>query len=438
MDSLYNSDEFRMFYFKVLACSKHYCHDWTDCPFAHPGEKARRRDPRVFRYVGIECPQVKEGGKCPRGDMCPFAHNVFECWLHPTRYRTQLCSEPASCKRKVCFFAHTVDELRDPTTGLDHLTDPKQIPPTIGSVQGLDGSIEFPSVQNGNTTNADGWGTTDFPMKYQQLLSQESLLATLQLQSQREHQQSVSLADVSAVLQQLSLMKNQSALHPSANNDRVVQLLLLLLKELATGQQSPPQTEGLQSFDACPAMTCGQRPSLDSAFLRSTAQPHTTHRLSMDTINYGVLNGLGRARPIQDNIPRGSTGVSIASHPISDGRISLDGSSIPDFILHDTQSNVTSLGSSVSETLGMAHPGRVSVDSSSSFMSADRRISIDATPDALRMVGLGGEPLPAGFTDTFVRGRYEPRSSLDSGGAESFMYPMGISQTQVTSFPVDK
>lgn len=28
---------------QVLPCSKRYCHDWTKCPFAHQGEKARRR-----------------------------------------------------------------------------------------------------------------------------------------------------------------------------------------------------------------------------------------------------------------------------------------------------------------------------------------------------------------------------------------------------------
>ena len=30
---------------------------------------------------------------CVRGDNCPYAHNVFEYWLHPTRYRTQLCND---------------------------------------------------------------------------------------------------------------------------------------------------------------------------------------------------------------------------------------------------------------------------------------------------------------------------------------------------------
>ena len=31
------------------------------------------------------------------------------------RYRTQLCNEPATCRRKVCFFAHTLEELREPS-----------------------------------------------------------------------------------------------------------------------------------------------------------------------------------------------------------------------------------------------------------------------------------------------------------------------------------
>ena len=38
---------------------------------------------------------------CVRGDNCPYAHNVFEYWLHPTRYRTQLCNDMEKCNRKV-------------------------------------------------------------------------------------------------------------------------------------------------------------------------------------------------------------------------------------------------------------------------------------------------------------------------------------------------
>ncbi|KAL0444295.1 UNVERIFIED_CONTAM: Zinc finger CCCH domain-containing protein 2 [Sesamum latifolium] len=39
----YSSDHFRMYEFKVRKCNRSRSHDWTDCPFAHPGEKARRR-----------------------------------------------------------------------------------------------------------------------------------------------------------------------------------------------------------------------------------------------------------------------------------------------------------------------------------------------------------------------------------------------------------
>ena len=34
--------------------------------------------------------------------------------LHARRYRSQLCNDGPKCRRKVCFFAHTIDELRVP------------------------------------------------------------------------------------------------------------------------------------------------------------------------------------------------------------------------------------------------------------------------------------------------------------------------------------
>jgi hypothetical protein len=57
---------------------------------------------------------MKKEGSCAFGDHCPYAHNVFEYWLHPTRYRTQLCNDGSNCRRKICFFAHSLDELRVP------------------------------------------------------------------------------------------------------------------------------------------------------------------------------------------------------------------------------------------------------------------------------------------------------------------------------------
>lgn len=110
-NSIYATDEFRMFSFKVRPCSRAYSHDWTECPFVHPGENARRRDPRKFHYSCVPCPDFRKGA-CRRGDMCEYAHGVFECWLHPAQYRTRLCKDGTSCMRRVCFFAHTNEELR--------------------------------------------------------------------------------------------------------------------------------------------------------------------------------------------------------------------------------------------------------------------------------------------------------------------------------------
>ncbi|XP_059431201.1 zinc finger CCCH domain-containing protein 56 [Corylus avellana] len=109
--SIYATDEFRMFSFKIRPCSRAYSHDWTECPFVHPGENARRRDPRKYHYSCVPCPEFRKG-TCRRGDLCEYAHGVFECWLHPAQYRTRLCKDGTSCMRRVCFFAHMHEELR--------------------------------------------------------------------------------------------------------------------------------------------------------------------------------------------------------------------------------------------------------------------------------------------------------------------------------------
>ncbi|CAK9323684.1 unnamed protein product [Citrullus colocynthis] len=133
----YSSDHFRMYEFKVRRCTRSRSHDWTDCPFAHPGEKARRRDPRRFHYSGTMCPEFRRGG-CGRGDGCEFAHGVFECWLHPARYRTEACKDGKNCKRKVCFFAHSPRELR--------------LLPPVSNFQG--GSCSSPNKRNSGLRSA--------------------------------------------------------------------------------------------------------------------------------------------------------------------------------------------------------------------------------------------------------------------------------------------
>lgn len=110
-NGIYGTDEFRMYTFKVKPCSRAYSHDWTECPFVHPGENARRRDPRKYSYSCVPCPDFRKGS-CLKGDSCEYAHGVFECWLHPAQYRTRLCKDETGCSRRVCFFAHKVEELR--------------------------------------------------------------------------------------------------------------------------------------------------------------------------------------------------------------------------------------------------------------------------------------------------------------------------------------
>lgn len=114
----FESDEFRMYSFKIKKCPINRTHDWTVCPYAHRGERARRRDPRRLPYVALACPEFRAtGGVCPRGELCPYAHGVFEYWLHPAKYRTRVCTAGEHCTRPVCFFAHSPEELRPEQPG---------------------------------------------------------------------------------------------------------------------------------------------------------------------------------------------------------------------------------------------------------------------------------------------------------------------------------
>ncbi|XP_058782095.1 zinc finger CCCH domain-containing protein 66-like [Vicia villosa] len=110
-NGIYSTDEFRMYIFKVKPCSRAYSHDWTECPFVHPGENARRRDPTIYQYTCVPCPEFRKGS-CNKGDVCEYAHGIFECWLHPAQYRTRICKDETQCTRRVCFFAHKPEELR--------------------------------------------------------------------------------------------------------------------------------------------------------------------------------------------------------------------------------------------------------------------------------------------------------------------------------------
>ena len=49
----------------------------------------------VMRVPTCTPPQM---GSCIRGERCPYAHNVFEYWLHPTRWEwagwPRACAHP--------------------------------------------------------------------------------------------------------------------------------------------------------------------------------------------------------------------------------------------------------------------------------------------------------------------------------------------------------
>lgn len=117
-------DHFMMYHFKVQRCPTNRGHHvWTDCMYLHLGEKARRRDPRKYHYYGKPCVDFRKRGQCENGDRCQFAHGVFETWLHPDKYKTQMCRDLDNCQRKVCFFAHSAEELREGDGVLEDMSD---------------------------------------------------------------------------------------------------------------------------------------------------------------------------------------------------------------------------------------------------------------------------------------------------------------------------
>jgi hypothetical protein len=52
-------------------------------PFAHPGERARRRDLGAYRYRSEMCKSMRRTGECALGDLCQQSHNVFEVRARP-------------------------------------------------------------------------------------------------------------------------------------------------------------------------------------------------------------------------------------------------------------------------------------------------------------------------------------------------------------------
>ncbi|XP_028793203.1 zinc finger CCCH domain-containing protein 23 [Neltuma alba] len=165
----FSSDHFRIFEFKIRKCARSRSHDWTECPYAHPGEKARRRDPRKYHYSGTSCPEFRRGN-CKKGDSCEFAHGVFECWLHPSRYRTQFCKDGTNCRRRVCFFAHTPEQLRFLASGSGESSEGSPIchasfvssPTSVLQPSPISSLAESPPTSPGNPRH--GWSEVSASM----------------------------------------------------------------------------------------------------------------------------------------------------------------------------------------------------------------------------------------------------------------------------------
>ncbi|KAJ4869208.1 Zinc finger CCCH domain-containing protein 29 [Raphanus sativus] len=118
-EGVYVTDEFRMFSFKVKPCSRAYSHDWTECPFVHPGENARRRDPRKYPYTCVPCPEFRKGS-CPKGDSCEYAHGEEELRAVNASTGSAMVSQPMGdngvtlSPRNDCLWQNRVNSLTPP------------------------------------------------------------------------------------------------------------------------------------------------------------------------------------------------------------------------------------------------------------------------------------------------------------------------------------
>lgn len=246
------SDQFYMYVYKVMLCPKKYSHEWSACPFAHKGERATRRDPRHIVYSATSCPDFK-AGPCPRGDHCPYSHGVFEACLHPERYRTQLCNSGHNCRRSVCFFAHSLPELRTPTC--QPVAQPLQQPtpavaPAAASVQ-PDLLAQILALRAGPSA-VPQQPAPQLPT-VQELAAQMLLGKCAEAPARPPSQEDLLRAQLAQYQQTLglmsSLLSSASGTQPSAA--AASPSLAELLAQLQLGQQQQPQ----QHHQLLPVMT---------------------------------------------------------------------------------------------------------------------------------------------------------------------------------------
>lgn len=329
-NGIYGTDEFRMYNFKVKPCSRAYSHDWTECPFVHPGENARRRDPRKYHYSCVPCPEFRKG-TCRQGDACEYAHGVFECWLHPAQYRTRLCKDETGCTRRVCFFAHKPEELRPlyPSTG-SAIPSPRSMSSaspdaiTVGSPSGMSSGmwqnsltppvLQLPGSRLRSSFNARDLGFDfdfDFDMvgmckdelsqlpELSKLSGASALTAAAALSGSGSRSGKFnSIAptnldeffgsiDSPSALSQLQAMK--SAQFQSPNSSAAAQFRSTLNQQLQSGYSSPVRT---------PTVSTGLDPSLSMAAAMMNSRTSAFAKRSQSFSERALMNrypGLGTA-----------------------------------------------------------------------------------------------------------------------------------------------
>ncbi|GAB2295535.1 hypothetical protein Dimus_029699 [Dionaea muscipula] len=280
-NSIYATDEFRMYSFKVRPCSRAYSHDWTECPFVHPGENARRRDPRKYHYSCAPCPDFRKGA-CRRGDMCEYAHGVFESWLHPAQYRTRMCKDGTSCSRRVCFFAHAVEELRPLylSTGgpsprsCNSAASTMEIAASMNFLPGSPSSVMSPSAftppmsppGNGISHPSMGWNPQDVPT----LRLPGSNLHCSRLRSSL-HARDIFLEDLDFELQQQQLLSLSTNSHSLNCSGRSKTLNPSNLDDLFLAEGSSPRYAADQGLAASAVFS----PTHRSAVLNQFQQQQT-------------------------------------------------------------------------------------------------------------------------------------------------------------------
>lgn len=102
--------------FKVQACTVTDPHDERAC-FGYHSTSDRRRD-TVENYMPITCYSYHKNSKkvvCKHGDACMYSHSPYETRYHPLQYKTRMCpyTYKSRCTNRLCWFAHTIDELVD-------------------------------------------------------------------------------------------------------------------------------------------------------------------------------------------------------------------------------------------------------------------------------------------------------------------------------------